>query len=172
MNKISFLKTSAIILFTTCISLATIAQGSVKSPADSTTGRVGEATVKIKYSSPSVNGRKIWGGLEPYDKVWRAGANNATTFTVDKDVQVEGKTLTAGKYAFFVIPTEGADWTVIFNKVANQWGAFKYDQTQDALRVSVKPRKAAAPKERLAYSVNPDGVLLQWENIELPVAVK
>jgi len=131
MNKISFLKTSAIILFTTCISLATIAQGSVKSPADSTTGRVGEATVKIKYSSPSVNGRKIWGGLEPYDKVWRAGANNATTFTVDKDVQVEGKTLTAGKYAFFVIPTEGADWTVIFNKVANQWGAFKYDQTQE-----------------------------------------
>ncbi|HVG16391.1 MAG TPA: DUF2911 domain-containing protein [Chitinophagaceae bacterium] len=172
MTRISFFKTFAITLFIACTSLGAFAQGAAKSPADSATGKFGDATVKIKYSSPSVNGRKIWGGLEPYGKVWRAGANNATTFTVDKNVQVEGKTLPAGKYAFFVIPTEGADWTVIFNKVAEQWGAFKYDQAQDALRVSVKPRKSAALKERLAYSVNPEGVVLQWENVELPVAIK
>lgn len=172
MNRIAFLKTFAITLFIACASLSVTAQGAPKSPADSATGKIGAATVKIKYSSPSVNGRKIWGGLEPYGKVWRAGANNATTFTVDKAVKVEGKTLPAGKYAFFVIPNEASDWTVIFNKVAEQWGAFKYDQAQDALRVTVKPRKSAALKERLAYSVNPNGVLLQWENVELPVAIK
>lgn len=172
MKRISFLKTFAITLFIACTSFGAFAQGAPKSPADSATGKIGDATVKIKYSSPSVNGRKIFGGLEAYDKVWRAGANNATTFTVDKDVQVEGKTLPAGKYAFFVIPSEASDWTVIFNKTSEQWGAFKYDQAQDALRVKVKPRKASAPKERLAYSVHPNGVVLQWENVELPVAIK
>lgn len=142
------------------------------SPPATATGKAGKATVTVKYSSPAVKGRTIWGGLEPYGKVWRAGANEATTVTFDQPVTVEGKALPAGTYAFFVIPMEKQDWTVIFNKTANQWGAFKYDEKQDALRVSIKPRKAASLNERLSYTVESPGLVLRWENVELPVSIK
>ncbi|GAA4384209.1 DUF2911 domain-containing protein [Hymenobacter koreensis] len=141
------------------------------SPPATATGKAGKANVTVKYSSPAVKGRKIWGGLEPYGKVWRAGANEATTVTFDQPVTVEGKALPAGTYSFFVIPTE-QDWTVIFNKTANQWGAYKYDEKQDALRATVKPRKAATMNERLTYTVASPGLILRWENVELPVAIK
>ena len=141
------------------------------SPAATATGKIGATDVKVNYSSPGVKGRKIFGGLEPYGSVWRAGANEATTVEFSKAVRVEGKALPAGKYGFFVIPAQGA-WTVIFNKVPNQWGAFKYDEKQDALRVLVTPRKTAAVTERLAYEVMPKGLVLRWENVELPVAIK
>jgi hypothetical protein len=142
------------------------------SPAATATGKIGATEVRVSYSSPGVKGRKIFGGLEPYGKVWRAGANEATTVEFSKDVKVEGQALPAGKYGFFVIPAEKDKWTVIFNKVPNQWGAFKYDEKQDALRVMVTPRKTAAVTERLAYEVTPTGLVLRWENVELPVAVK
>jgi hypothetical protein len=141
------------------------------SPAATATGKIGTTDVTVNYSSPAVKGRKIFGGLEPYDKVWRAGANEATTVEFSKDVTVEGKPLPAGKYSFFVIPTATQQWTVIFNKVANQWGAFKYDEKQDALRVKVTPRKAATMAERLVYEVTPKGLVLRWENMEVPVMV-
>jgi hypothetical protein len=141
------------------------------SPAATATGKIGGTDVTVNYSSPGVKGRKIFGGLEPYGKVWRAGANEATTVEFSKAVTVEGKPLPAGKYGFFVVPAE-KQWTVIFNKVPNQWGAFKYDEKQDALRVNVTPRKTAALVERLAYEVTPTGLVLRWENVELPVAIK
>ena len=116
------------------------AQSAAKpSPAATATGKIGATDVTVNYSSPGVKGRKIFGGLETYGKVWRAGANEATTVEFGKAVMVEGKALPAGKYGFFVIPAESGQWTVIFNKVANQWGAYKYDEKQDALRVLVTP---------------------------------
>ncbi len=142
------------------------------SPAATATGKIGSADVTVKYSSPGVKGRTIFGGLEPYGKVWRAGANEATTVEFSKDVKVEGQALPAGKYGFFVIPAEQGKWTVIFNKVPNQWGAFKYDEKQDALRVLVAPRKSASLTERLVYEVKSPGLVLRWENVELPVAIK
>ena len=142
------------------------------SPTATATGKIGTADVLVNYSSPGVKGRKIFGGLETYGKVWRAGANEATTVDFSKAVTVEGKTLPAGKYGFFVIPAESGQWTVIFNKVSNQWGAYKYDEKQDALRVMVTPRKTAAVTERLAYEVMPTGLVLRWENVEVPVAIK
>ena len=142
------------------------------SPAATATGKIGAADVTVNYSSPGVKGRKIFGGLEPYGKVWRAGANNATTVEFSKAVTVEGKALPAGKYGFFVIPAESGQWTAIFNKVPDQWGTFKYDKKQDALRVLVTPRKTAAVTERLAYEVTPKSLVLRWENMELPVAIK
>ena len=141
------------------------------SPAATATGKIGTADVTVNYSSPAVKGRKIWGGLEPYTKVWRAGANEATTVEFSKAVTVEGKALPAGKYSFFVIPTAAKQWTVIFNKEPNQWGAYKYDQKLDALRVMVTPRKAAAMAERLVYEVTPKGLVLRWENMVVPVMV-
>lgn len=169
MKRTLFLQFLSFFVLAAFFSLSSCAQK--PSPAATATGKIGAANVTINYSSPAVKGRKIFGELEPYGKVWRAGANEATTFEIDKPVMVEGKALPAGKYGFFVIPTEG-DWTVIFNKVPNQWGAFKYDQAQDALRVNVKPKKSAALNERLAYVVNKNGIVLQWENVELPVAIK
>lgn len=141
------------------------------SPAATASGKINTANITINYGSPSVKERKIWGELVPYDKVWRAGANEATTFETDKDIKVEGKALAAGKYGFFVIPGQN-EWTIIFNKVSNQWGAFKYDSTQDALRVTVKPRKSDKMNERLVYEVTDKGIVLRWENLEVPVAIK
>lgn len=141
------------------------------SPAKTAKGKLGASDVTIAYSSPSVKGRTVWGELVPYGKVWRAGANNATTFETTQAVQVEGKSLPAGKYALFAIP-EQDQWTIVFNKVAQQWGAFNYDATQDVLRVTVKPRKSANFNEQLAYNVTKDGFTLQWADLEVPVSVK
>src|SRR5688572_7179005 len=79
-------------------------------------GTIGGVKVAVEYGRPSVAGRKIWGDLVPYGQIWRAGADEATTIAFDKDVRIEDKTLAAGRYALFLIPSEG-DWTVVFNSV-------------------------------------------------------
>ncbi|OWP64487.1 hypothetical protein CDA63_03710 [Hymenobacter amundsenii] len=141
------------------------------SPPATATGKIGKATATVVYSSPAVKGRPIWGQLVPYGQVWRSGANEATTITFDQPVTVEGQPLAAGTYSLFTIPTE-KQWTMIFNKTAKQWGAFKYDDKQDALRVTVTPQKAITPAERLMYDVTPTGLTLRWENMRVPVAIK
>ncbi len=142
------------------------------SPPAQVTQKVGNATVSINYGQPSIKGRKVWGELVPYGQVWRTGANEATTFEVSQDVKIEGQTLPAGKYGFFTIPNE-KEWTIIFNKVPNQWGAFKYDDKQDALRVNVKPTKSAAFNEKLVYNISPKGTVgILWENVEVDFKIK
>lgn len=162
------------VLLAVVISANVMAQDAkpVASPKATATGKINSATITINYSSPSVKGRKIWGGLEAYDKVWRAGANEATTFETDKDIKVEGKTLPAGKYSFFLIPKESGTWTAIFNKEAKQWGAFKYQEAQDQLRVNVKTKALSATQERLEYKITKNGFSLDWDKISVPVAVK
>lgn len=142
------------------------------SPAETATGKIGAANITINYGSPSVKGRKIWGGLEAYNKVWRAGANDATTFETDKDVKVEGKNLPAGKYSFFLIPKESGTWTAIFNKEPKQWGAYKYEEAKDALRVDVKVKPLTETQEKLVYNITNKGFSLNWDKISVPVAVK
>lgn len=169
--------TIALTLMGVMMTMMTWAQGDKAnrpSPPATATGKIKGATITINYSSPSVKGRKVWdpsGTLAPYGKVWRAGANEATTFETDKDIKVEGKELPAGKYGFFAIPGE-SEWTIVFNKVPNQWGAFKYDQAQDQLRVTTKPKKSAQMNERLVYDVTNKGIVLKWENVEVPVAIQ
>lgn len=140
------------------------------SPPATATGKIGQTLVTIDYSSPAVKNRKVWGELVPFGRVWRAGANEATTISFSRDVQVEGRHLAKGKYSFYTIPSEN-QWTVIFNKATGQWGT-EYDERQDALRVNVKPRKSSGMNEQLSYQVNPNGILLRWENLELPVKIK
>ena len=168
------IKSIATLLFVATISLSASAQEkkAPASPAATATGKIGAATVTINYSSPAVKGRTIWGGLEKYDVVWRAGANDATTFETDKDIKVEGKTLPAGKYSFFLIPKESGTWTAIFNKEAKQWGAFKYEQAKDQLRVDVKVKALKETQERLVYKIDKKGFVLEWDKIAVPVAVK
>ena len=140
------------------------------SPPATSAGTIGQANVTINYGSPSVRGRKIWGALVPYSVVWRSGANEATTFETDKDLKIEGKTLPKGKYAFFTIPTE-TKWTIIFNKVPDQWGAFHYEQSKDILRVKVSSKKSTEMKERLEYAITDGKITLMWENLEVPISV-
>ena len=143
------IKSIATFLFVATISASAFAQEkkAPASPAATATGKIGEATITINYSSPAVKGRTIWGGLEKYDVVWRAGANDATTFETDKDIKVEGKTLPAGKYSFFLIPKESGTWTAIFNKEPKQWGAYKYEVAKDQLRVDVKVKALKETQE-------------------------
>lgn len=147
------------------------AQKPVASPRDSVSGKVAGATISINYGSPAVKGRKIWGDLVPYGKVWRAGANEATVFSTDKAIMVEGKQLPAGTYSFFAIPGE-KEWVLIFNKTAKQWGAYDYKESDDALRVTVKPRAVSPTAERLKYSLGTNSFSLIWEKMEVPVSVK
>jgi len=136
---------------------------------------VGLTEITVDYSSPGVKGRKIWGGLVPYDQMWRAGANSATKVTFSKDVTFAGKPVPAGSYAFFVIPGK-SDWTVILNKKADQAGTGRdYKQDQDLLRVQLKP-KAAPFRERLAYLVtdftdDKASLDLEWEKLRLPIPI-
>ena len=146
------------------------------SPPATATGTVNGATITIDYSSPGVKGRKIWGGLVPYDKVWRAGANEATLFTTSKDIMVEGKKLPAGKYSLYAIPGE-KDWVIIFNSKTGQWGVKDDESTteepaNDVLRVTVKPEKSSAFNERMKFVINGKGFALEWENLRVPVSVK
>lgn len=143
------------------------------SPLMEAKASVDDLTIDIDYGSPAVKGRKIWGSLEPYGEVWRTGANEATTFEVNKDVIINGEKLAAGKYSLFTIPTE-KDWTVIFNKEANQWGAYNYKQDKDALRITVKTDKAPALTERLTFKVDEKTgqVTFLWENVTFHFDVK
>ena len=150
---------------------AILAQEKPASPQATATGKIGAANVKIVYCQPSARGRKIMGGLVPYGEVWRTGANEATTIEIDKPVKIEGKDLAAGKYSLFTIPGEN-EWTIIINKDAKQWGAYKYKQEDDVLRVTVKSTKAAAPVETFNIAVGKDDVQLKWENTAVAFKVK
>ncbi len=141
-----------------------------KSPPRKAEGEIGSAMVTVNYGSPSVRGRSIYGDLVPYNEIWRTGANEATTITFSEDVMVEGEALPAGTYALFTIPGEDS-WTVIFNKEADQWGAYDYDESMDALRVEVEPQPLEANAEMLNFEVSGDAVMLKWADLAVPFTV-
>ncbi len=170
MNIIKHLFTLLIAAAASTIAFSQTAKPRVSPPA-SVSGVVNGATITIHYSSPSVKDRKIWGGLVKYDSVWRAGANEATTFETDRDISVAGKPLPKGKYGFFLIPSSGGEWIAIFNKVWNQWGAFKYDQSKDQLRIEVKAKMRASVQEQLLYKISSAGFSMDWEMISVLVPV-
>jgi hypothetical protein len=158
------------IVFLLCTFTNLQAQKTLASPRDSASATISGAHLSINYGSPSVKGRQIWGKLLPYGQVWRAGANEATRFKTDKPITIQGKTLAAGEYGFFVIPTDG-QWTIIFNKVSKQWGAYEYAQKDDVLRVSVTPIKQSELQERLLYTFTEGQVNLIWEHLQVPIKI-
>lgn len=166
------LKNTLLVLFTFFAVSFANAQDKPKSPAETVSGKIKDAAITINYGSPSVRGRKIWGELVPFDKVWRAGANDATTFETDKDLIIEGSKLPAGKYSFFVIPNE-KECVIIFNKEAKQWGAYKYDEKKDQLRVKIAPKtQGISSVEKLSYAINPNNVILSWDTWNIGFEVK
>jgi hypothetical protein len=161
---------------------------------------IGVTDVTITYSRPGVKGRKIWGDapavagvtgtatlddpnsrpkdapIVPYGHVWRAGANEATTFAVTDDVLINGQKLAAGTYSLHTIPGKD-EWTIIFNSDAGQWGSFQYDEKKDVLRIKAKPEMAPDNQEWLTYEIpnvgpNTAKIAIRWEKIAVPFTVE
>src|SRR6266576_3463346 len=137
--------------------------------------RIALTDIAINYHRPLVNGRKIWGGLVPYGKVWRAGADENTTIEFSDAVSVEGKPLDKGVYGLHMIPNPNS-CTVVFSKTNTGWGSYSYEQKEDALRVEVKPRPLAEMKEALEYEFedlkrDSTAVTLKWEKLGVPFTV-
>jgi hypothetical protein len=144
------------------------------SPNSTLTQTVGLTDITIKYSRPGVKGRQIWGGLVPYDTIWRTGANEATTINFSDDVLINGQKLAKGNYALFTIPSKD-QWAIVFNSQAEQWGAFTHDKTKDVLTVTAKPEKADF-REWMEFEIpemttDTAKIAVRWENIAVPFTV-
>lgn len=144
------------------------------SPAAHVAETFGITEVSLDYHRPSVNSRRIFGGLVPYDVIWRAGANENTLITFSTPVKVEGQPLAAGTYSFFYIPG-ATQWTAVFNKFTGGWGTYSYDPAEDALRVNVTPQPAE-PQERMAFTFEdgkPESITLamRWEKTRVPLKI-
>lgn len=142
------------------------------SPPDSVTQTTNNGLViTINYSQPGIKGRTIGKEIAPYGKVWRTGANEATTFEISKNAKIEGQSLPAGKYSLYTIPGED-EWTIILNKTWKQWGTV-YKMEEDVLRVKVKPGKAKSFYEKMTFAIDKTGkVSLMWGDTQVDFDVK
>jgi len=152
----------------TCLSISVEAQ---KSPRTQAEGEISQTKIAIDYGAPSVKGRTIWGGLEAYDAVWRAGANKNTTMSFDKGVKLGDQSIAAGKYGFFIIPKKDGDWVVIFSKNNSAWGAYDYSEKDDALRLNITPEWVEDNQEQLEYSVGESTINFAWGKARLSIPV-
>lgn len=162
-----------------CFSFPVIAQRNLTLPEASQAAEVmqqiGLTRIRITYHSPLVNDRVVWGGIVPYNEVWRAGANENTVIEFTSDILIEGKKLPAGSYGLHMIPAKD-HWTIIFSKDSKSWGSFFYDQDNDALRVSVQP-ETAEMQNWLSYSFRNVGadsvqVVMHWEKMQIAFDVQ
>ena len=134
---------------------------------------IGTTVIDMHYSRPGVKGRNVFGGLQEWGSVWRAGANEPTTVTFSDDVSIEGETLEAGTYNLFLRPQENGDWDVIFTQPVD-WGTM-FDQATPVLEVSVAPEEAPH-QEWLVYlfenlSDNSADLVMHWDETRLPVSI-
>jgi Protein of unknown function (DUF2911) len=165
------------VLLTVAFTTAAVAQmsGGKPSPAASATCNLGGGkSIKTDYSSPRMKGRKIYGDLVPFGEVWRTGANEATTFVPSADVSVGGKTVPAGNYTIFTVPTVDK-WTLIINKTTGEWGIpYKYESNELA-RVDMKVSKLPSPVENftISYAKSGNGCTMQidWERTRASVEI-
>jgi hypothetical protein len=144
------------------------------SPEEHLTYSEGGLDIEIDYCRPYKKGRKIFGGLVPYDKVWRTGANEATVIEFDEDVTIAGQPLTEGEYSLWTIPTK-SDWTIIFNKETGQWGT-KYDSTKNVMAVKVPSKKMREEVEQFKMELNGADeavdLVLKWDNTQVAVPIR
>ncbi len=144
------------------------------SPHETVNAVMNGKTIKIEYGRPYAKGRNIYADLAPLGKVWRTGADEATTLVCQGDLMLGSLHVPAGSYTLFTIPGEG-EWTLIVNKVAKQWGAFKYDEKMDLGRVKMKVGKTAAPVEQFTIGLDAQGskgtLKMAWGAVEASVPV-
>ena len=173
----AFMRTVAILLaLCTMAPLSSIAQEKRASPHDKTSATVGGTTITIEYGRPYLKGRKAVGGaLVPYGKVWRTGADEATTLTTTGDLTIGNLTVPAGTYALFTLPSENG-WKLIVSKNAKQWGAFSYKESEDLGRADMAVRKLSSPVEQFTIAIEPESgkravLKMDWETTEAAVPV-
>lgn len=167
MKRISLILLCSLLM----VGFSSQAQEKRKSPAKTVEGMIGDTKVTINYGAPSVRGRQVFGDLEPYGKVWRAGANEATTIEFSKDVKINGEKLSAGKYAFFVTPMESGDWPIVFNTEHKQWGAYNMNPAKNALKSMGKTSKIEA-QEVLRYVIDKNQIHLDWSTTRISFTVE
>lgn len=174
MKKLPFLLFAIILC-----NFAALAQTELKKPeasqAAKVSQRIGLTDIEINYHSPLIKNRTVWGDLVPYGKVWRAGANENTSISFSTDVKIGGKQLLAGTYGLHMIP-EKDEWTIIFSKNYYSWGSFFYSESEDALRIKVKPLSSEMQDWLGYYFINPTASAvtfeLRWEKLRVPVLVE
>ena len=142
-----------------------------KSPLTSAMAMVGGNHIHIEYSSPSVRGRQIFGGLVAFGEVWSTGAHKATSIQFEKTVTIQGKEVPAGKYGFFTIPGQ-SEWTIILNQVWDMHLADDYDMSKDILRIQVSPETLPETVESLTYSVEETApgtakISVAWDKVKV-----
>ncbi|HEU5163337.1 MAG TPA: DUF2911 domain-containing protein [Thermoanaerobaculia bacterium] len=142
------------------------------SPPAATRATIGGKELSIQYCAPSMRGRKVMGGLVPFNKVWRTGANAATTLVSQGDLRIGSLAVPRGTYTIYTIPSE-REWTLIVNRQTGQWGT-QYDESQDLGRVKMQVRPIPAPVEMFVISIEPAGtnrgvLKLTWETTEASV---
>tara|TARA_B100000945_G_scaffold285758_1_gene256270 strand:- start:408 stop:911 length:504 start_codon:yes stop_codon:yes gene_type:complete len=147
--------------------------GSKQKPSPPVTleDNVGNTSIVIKYNSPRVRERSIWGDLVPYDKVWRTGANEATTIKTSEDIIIYDSLLEKGEYSFFTIPGKD-NWTIIFNNISKQWGSYDYDSNQDVLRLKVVPFQSNKFFENMTFSIEDNRIIFNWENLSFSLKIE
>ena len=173
--KKNFAVLTAFLLAMTILCAAQQDKSKRPSPAASADCKLSDGkTIKVDYSSPRAKGRKIFGDLVPYGKVWRTGANEATTFVTDANLTAGGKDIPAGNYTIFTVP--GPDkWTLIINKKTGEWGIpYKYESDEVA-RVDMNVSKTSGPVENFTIAFDQKGdtctMSMQWENTQASVDV-
>ena len=152
------------------------AQQRPASPRDSAVASFGAARLSVDYGRPYKRGREIFGGLVPWNRVWRTGANAATTFVTSRDLEIGGRAVPAGTYTLYTLPSP-TGWQLIINKQTGQWGT-EYNQSEDLARVDMKVEKVAAPVEQFTIELASKGsggaMHLLWDTTRasVPITVK
>lgn len=142
-----------------------------KSPSAETSITLSGKKVTIEYNAPSARGRQVEGGLVPYGKVWRLGADSATTLTSDADLMIGNLRVPKGAHTLYLLASEGG-WKLIVNKQTGQWGTV-YNEAQDLGRVDMKATKLSQPAETLKITLEPAGMLVvEWGTTRASVPVK
>ncbi len=141
-----------------------------KSPTENLTINKNNLTIKITYCQPSKKNRKIFGGLVPYNKIWRTGANEATEITFSENVKINNQIIKAGTYTLFTIPKKEG-WTLILNSILGQWGDYRYKQNKDILRTEIPVTSLSETVEVFKISLkdskdNAISVSMAWENTQ------
>jgi Protein of unknown function (DUF2911) len=158
-----------------CLAFSAVSSQGQASPAAKADCKFSDGkTIHIDYASPRMRGRKIFGELVPYGEPWRAGANEATTFVINADVNLGGKPVPAGSYTLFVLPTQDA-WTLIVSKQTGEWGIPYPGEQDDFTRAPMKVSKLTAPMENFTISFDPTGSVctmhLDWETTRASIDI-
>ena len=167
------------LILTTLLAFSVTAYSQWSTPAPSPQQKIEQqfslSKITVDYGRPGVKGRKIFGDLVPFNKVWRAGANGATKITFGQNVNFGGKMVSAGSYALFVTPME-KEWKIILNKDANQWGAYAYDEKLNVAEISVPVQKMNDKQEYLEIAFNPiddhtTHLVMTWDMTQVKVPI-